>query len=650
MNKFFLTLFISLSVITLSLAQKKFPTLKTNPKSYKSVKKPIKKISEDINFENLAGIPTAIRSIFNMEAGSTTYDLQSNAGMPSRIHNWGNGVVSATWTMSITGSEGTGFADRGTGYNKIDPATGGFGSMPTSRLEGTTRTGFPCYFVTESNEEWIFSHTGGLGAYKIHFAHKQATATTWIQGDVPITSPKGGLWVRACAGGTDGNTIHLVYCTSPIGATFGGELINGLDGTMRYCRSTNGGVSWDIIDKDFPELNSTDWLAVEGDNYQISAQGNTVAIGLFKQQNDCLLWKSTNNGTTFNTARIVNDFPLKKWDFDDGYTFDQISAQYDSTYYPDSLALFTTDETGSVLVDNQGLVHLVYASLFVKDQDTINDQSNNWFPNYDFGLIYWNDTMANNSGIFAANSPDINGDGIWGSMANTNSVLNIDGYGGEAFSTGPSLGIGDDGRLYLSFIANHELYFEQDGGWLHQPFVAATAFGNVTKWQTARPLYNNATHSNLALGAYEECYFAVMAKKVDTHIHVLYQQDFEPGLTLRTNAIDPKGENSIMYIAYPVDSLKVTSIKNIQRPAKIDFTLAPNPTTNLTRLNVDINTATNGTIEIYTPSGLQVIEKQVQFSQGSQFIEINTSGLSQGIYFVKLQTNNKIGLQKLSVY
>jgi hypothetical protein len=267
-----------------------------------------------------------------------------------------------------------------------------------------------------------------------------------------------------------------------------------------------------------------------------------------------------------------------------------------------------------------------------------------WFPEYDFGIIYWNDTMPDNAGIFAADSPDVNGDGVWGNPDNTNQLVNTAGYG-DAFSTGPSLGLGDDGRLYMAYIANHELYYDANGNWLHQPFVVRTAVGDFTKWETPEPLFNEATHSDLAVAAIEECYFATMAEHVDGFMHVLYQQDFVPGITLRTTAIDPQQENLITYIAYPIDSLK-TIIGTITKP-RVDFSLSPNPAQNSTRLTVDMTASDKVQIEVYDVAGARVSNKQLQLNAGKQSVEINTAALPQGIYFVKLLTGDKVGLQKL---
>ena len=217
-------------------------------------------------------VPAAPRVLAELIAGVTTYDLQSNGSMARRLHNWGNGEVSATWAMSRTGSEAAGYADRGTGYNKT--SGGAFGPYPTTRIEGpSTRTGFPAYFVTDAGEEWVFSHGGTVGNYTIHYEHKAASATTWTGGNVPVTTPHGGLWIRACAGGADGNSIHLIYYTTPTGASFGGVPIEGIDGMVKYCRSTDGGQTWDILDYTLPGISSDDYASMSADAYSIDASG-----------------------------------------------------------------------------------------------------------------------------------------------------------------------------------------------------------------------------------------------------------------------------------------------------------------------------------------------------------------------------------------
>lgn len=437
--------------------------------------------------------------------------------MPKRIHNWGDGKVSAAWMLSQQ-PEGDplGYLDRGTGYNTN--ASGNFLAPATVRQE-SVRTGFPSYFVTGSGEEWILSHVGlSASSNAVHFAHKPGTGTTWTEGTVPTTTPNGGLWVRACAGGTSGNTIHLLYLTTPVGN--GGVLVDGMNGQIKYCRSTNGGQTWDIIDFSLPGINSTKFVGFNAEEYVIDASGNTVAIGIFSLFNDAVMIKSTDNGSTWDSPRIVNDIPLEHYKLDDDYTFDDIAVAFDPDLAPtpngiiDSLAFLTTDATGTVMVDNDELVHVFYSPLFVNDADETQPANNyQYYPGYNSGIVYWNELRDDNSGIVAAFSPDINGDGVLGSPDNPTPTIYAAGYG-DAFCTGASAGIDADGRLYVTFITPHELFFDQNGNFYRQPFIANSALGDWETWSIAKPVLDSTLVEDYVSTAFTECYFASMAKAV----------------------------------------------------------------------------------------------------------------------------------------
>lgn len=586
-------------------------------------------------------IPASAHFLAEQAVGVTTYDLQSNSSIGRRLHVWDDGEVSATWCMSRTGAEANGFPDRGTGYNISSGGT--FGPLPATRIEGPAiRTGAPNYFVTESGEEWVTSHTGTIGAYIIHYAHKSASATTWTQGNVPTTTPNGGLWARACAGGPDNNTIHLIYYTTPAGTSFEGAPVDGIDGTVKYCRSLDGGQNWDKIDISLPGLTSDQWVRLPAEGYQIDANGNDVAIAIFSQTNDCLLFKSTDNGDTWQPARIVNDFPLDKWSFDDGYTFEQVGAFYDETYYPDSLALLTTDETGTVMVDDNGMAHVWFSSLFVSDADSTDDGMFTWWPAYDLGIIYWNESMADNNGIVAAFSPDLDGDGVWG---NDDSQNYTEGYG-EAFSTGPSAGIDADGRLYLAFTTNHELFFDFTDFYHHRhPFIVRTAPGDFTAWQTPQPVLNEQTYSDPEfLGLYEH-YFTSMARKVDDQAHVLVQQDGGFGLALRLTGNQPAEENSMLYVGFPLDMFAVGADEPGMK--KVELSVSPNPVSSLARIRFAQESGETYQLEVFNLLGDRVHVQQIAAGAGDQTVTLPVQHWPSGAYLVRLLGQTGYGSAKI---
>lgn len=629
-------------------AQSKF-----NPGSHfqKNTPKAIKK-GQKISvsgFEAPIGVPAINNMLSESEesVGTTSYDQQSNSSIPHRVHNWGNGDVSASWIYSadLSGS----FSERGMGYNKR--SGGVFGPAPTSRVE-TVRTGFGSYFVTPNGEEWIVSHTAVTGGYAIHFAHKQASATTWTEGNLPLTTPNGGLWSRACAGGADGNTIHVIYLTTPTG--FSGSLVDGLNGTIKYCRSSNNGASWDIIDAPLPGLNTDNYFvstnansySLPAEGYSISANGDAVAIGMADFNGDCLLWKSNDNGANWDNPRVVNDFPLTKWDIDSAYTFDDIAQYYDPNFQPDSLAMLTSDETGTVYVDPDGVAHMWFSSLFIADSGAP-DGSYSWWPWTNLGIIYWNELMADNAGVIAGYSPDVNGDGAyaWASDYQTSIYT---GYG-DAFCSQPTAGRDADGRLYVTFSSSHELAYNGSAGqYFHSPFVAASDPVDYTVWGEPKPAVNENSVDDLGYAYIWECYFPAMAEGVDDKVHMLIQQDFVPGSLVRSGATSGFANIDMLYLGVNVSDI-LSDAKEVH-PAPISLAVMPNPVSDQAQIAFTLPVTTSGNIEIYNATGkLMARTTLAKMAEGSNVVPFDVRGMDAGIYVVKLNAGAVFATAKLLV-
>lgn len=575
--------------------------------------------------------------------GTTTYDLQSNSSMANRVHNWGGGVVSGTFGLSISGQESNGFPDRGTGYSKSDN-TGAFANPATARIEAA-RTGFPSYCVTANGTEWVFSHAGGNA---IHWAKKASGATTWTEGNLPTTVPSGGLWTRCAAGGPDGNTVHVIYLTTPTGN--GGQAVDGFNGILRYWRSTNDGATWDIQDAAFSGITTDNWSGIGGDAYAIDAEGSTVALAVFSLTNDIIMLKSEDNGTTWNAPRIVHDFPLTKWNFDAGYTIDQTAPYVNTDIWPapdgvtDSLAILTNDETGNVFVDPLGIVHVGFPTLFIRDPDTTDDNSFTWYPTYNLGIAYWNDELDDNAGLIVAYSPDLNGDNAWGF---TNSEVVTDGYG-DAFSNTVSFGLDNDFRLYMTYTSNHELAFDENNQHHKQPFIVRSEPLDYESWSVPKPVLDFSLVIDTILVPLSEYYFPVMAKNVDDHAHIIFQKDFTYGISLRTDGNQAPEENFIEYLAYPVSL--ITSANDVQVNA-IDMKLLPNPATaGNTQVWFELKQAGETRVDVLDVTGAVVRSlPQGTMNAGQQVVRINTADLAKGMYFVRVQSGNYMGMEKLVV-
>lgn len=585
--------------------------------------------------------PSSNRFFAESVLGVTQYDLQTNSCMPNRVQNWGNGQVSAAFLVSATG-EGTPYSDRGTGYN--NNFAGDFGAPATTRIEAV-RTGFPSYAVSPvTGEEWVTSHASGN---TIHFAHRAKDATTWTEGNIPTTTPNGGLWTDVAVGGADGKTIHVIYYTTPSGN--GGAAVDGMDGTIKYCRSTDNGATWDIVDASLPTVNGDNYLHFTANCYTISANGATVAIGVFHNLNSVLMFKSEDNGTTWADPRIVHKFPLKKWSFDDGYTFDQISSEFNPDIWPqpngvtDSLAILTNDNTGDVLVDDNGIVHVAFASFFIRDADTTDDNSYSLYPGTNLGIIYWNDLMDDNAGIASGYCPDINGDG---SLGTTTSQIYYDGYYGMSLSTLPTLGMDAEGRVYISYISNNELAVSTDNFFYKQPFLTRSSV-DWTTFDNPQVVLQDDLVSDPLVTAFSENFYAAIAPKVDDKAHIVWQQDFTLGVTLRITGTQPAEDNQILYLGFPVDRFIVGA--NEPKTAINNMKLMPNPASSNTALLFDLKENAEYNISVINMAGQRVMDLNGQAVAGKNALNLNTAALNSGVYFVRVNAGAQSGVVKLNV-
>ena len=80
--------------------------------------------------------------------GASTYDLQTNSAIMTRLINHGGGEFSAAWTFGT--DLGGSWPGRGTGYNYNDGS--GWDAFPTVRIE-TDRCGWPSLGATASGIE-----------------------------------------------------------------------------------------------------------------------------------------------------------------------------------------------------------------------------------------------------------------------------------------------------------------------------------------------------------------------------------------------------------------------------------------------------------------------------------------------------------------
>jgi hypothetical protein len=444
--------------------------------------------------------------------GTSIYDLQTNASIDNRFIRNSDGTMAATWTFSTT--SGPNYTDRGTGYVYFDGTS--WTSAPTARLE-SERVGWPSVITTANGAEMVITHSTASDVLTMMRRPAKGTGS-WTQSQA-ITSLD-MVWPRVAVGGSDGNSIHLVAVTAPTGLS--GTVYQGLDGALLYNRSTDAGVSWDKNDVLIPELSSTYWNGFGGDNYAIAADGDHVVIAVFPDFGDVIILESDDNGDTWN-KHIALDFPITKYTVDDGIDVDMDGI-------PDTVE--TSDNSGAVLIDNNGKIHCWFGRMRRLDAD-LTDGNSSFFP-VTSGLMYWNEDMPEGANYFLTGALDLNGNGVLDVVGNSTNGI---GTYYLSLSSMPTAGVDANGDIYLAYSAHMETLNDGTQNYRHV-YAIKTDDGGCT-WYEPTDLTNNGV-------GFEECVFPAAAKDVDTKFRLTFQEDVSPGLAVRGDE-DPDGTNEIVY-------------------------------------------------------------------------------------------------------
>jgi hypothetical protein len=592
------------------------------PKSI-NIAKPFKKVyykgDEIINMVKSPNPYVINKASYEEVIGVTTYDLQTNSSPRRKIFNPGDGTLSAVWTYSESYDVSAG--DRGTGYNYYDGNS--WGPQPTARLEASTRTGWSSIVVTGAGEEVIVNHQG---SGPLPMLKRTKGSGTWTQGNVASNLGIDLIWPRIAVGGSGNNTLHVIALTAP--SAFGGPIVQGLDGALVYYRSQDGGNTWDIVDSILPGLDTTNFAnsvqtkGYNGDEYGIAARGNTVAIAVFDDWNDVVLLKSTDNGDTW-TKTIINDF------MDNPTSTDTIQ---------------TSDGSGSVIIDNNGMVHVFYGNMYVLDDDGFGTGNTSYFPGTN-GIMYWNESMGAAPGSNSTNAVMITG----ALDLDNNGVIDIIDPNSipayfNSLSSYPTAGIDANGNIYLAYAALVENLNNGIQNYRHIYMMKSTNGGNT--WTT--PVDVNGNQAGAGFHDFDECMYPSIAELVDAKVHLIYQQDGEPGSSVTGSSGSGTSDdgdafslNNIYYLSIDTNLTPSVSVEEIKN--KVGLRLYPNPATE--SISLTVNNA-NYSYEIMDMTGRIVIANTVANKINEK---INLQSLPAGMYFVKVNTSQGTVTEKLQI-
>jgi hypothetical protein len=553
--------------------------------------------------------------------GNTYYDLQTQASIPNRIIRYPDGTVSAVWMEALSATAP--YADRGTGYTFFNGMS--WQQNSAARLE-TTRSGWPSLAQLKNGTECLVSH---------HSTQLQALYRTskgtgpWKEDTVSLKliTPKGIFWPRIAAGGSNGNSLHLIALTQP------GYNFAGLKGALTYSRSRNAGASWDILHRIIPGIDSTQYLGFNGENYAIDAKGDTIAIVIGGYDKDVILLKSVDNGTNW-VKTIVKAFPIPKYN----------SATTISDIDKDGIAdtIQTNDGAMAVLLDRAGQAHVFYGKWFVfcKSPGTLAGQGLRTLS-YTDSLMYWNENVKRTPYAIA-----------WVYDSNKNGKLDLPvvdpgkfpyGVYSVALTSHPSVAIDSIGTIYLAYSSVLESTMAGTKAYRHT-YITKSSDGGKT-W-ALNPL-------DIFSDPYSECVYGSVARKMDGFVHLIYQRDDYPGVSINPNggaSPDPENSNNLNYLIYT----KIKSNLTVGLPEYAKnysaVLIYPNPANQSTTIQFENPGHEKVFVKILNPLGQEIMMSSNEDQIGSiEKITIPLQSVPEGIYFINLHMGAEIFTSKLIV-
>ena len=595
------------------------------------------------------------------DAMVTNYDLQTNSALSGRVVAWPDGT--AAFTATWDHSENINFPDRGTGYNYFDGED--IGEQPTERVEGTLKTGWPT-IAAMGDGEILASHGGSPTATHVY---KRATKGegAWTE----MATIENLQWPRIGVTGDNNQYVHI------IGARQTGNSTIGYTNYVMWSRSTDGGETWseateipyDLID------NASDGMYANrfgADDYTVATNGNTIAVLFGSYVTDLFYIISHDNGETWEKQIVA------PWCEDNG---DIHTHLWDS--FPDGMPnhIIACDNTHSIAIDNNGVVHVAFG-LLRWQQATGSTYS--YYPFWNYGIVYWNSEYENEQGgheipLLGDWSGDTMfleefGDTLTYSLdiERLDTLCRIDGgehlwYFGYPIEIDEETG---DTCHYQSAYYIHKSWSYRNAGTVEFPGISVDNNGNIAviysvvsakRYNESNGFYfRNAYVSYKPVGqpwhddeinltesfehSVEEAYFTTAAQHAyDGVFYMLYNADEEQGLFLDIDDDYPNsnggGLTENRLIAIRLTPSGIDGINENEINPMTTVRAYPNPATDV--INLEINASMNSemNVSIYTLTGQKVMDKTVKVGSGINTTAINVSELESGVYFCSVNAN-----------
>lgn len=584
--------------------------------------------------------------------GQTTYDLQTNRAGAERIAADGNNMTSV-WTQTCALGSSPNYANRGAGHNVSTDGgatwlRGTTGNCPSNFGITSQRTGWP-EIAYVGGFEFLAAHTGS-GVATTRRPIGGGTAAWPASTVLPFTidtdgaGTASGTWPRMVSNGT---SLHMLYCSN--GSTTDPQQPSGVINPMLYSRSTDGGLTWDQQNVLLPGMDASNFESVGGDQYTIHANGNNVAVASGAFGDHLVIWKSTDNGTTFTPRVVIGDYT------------DADTLDIDGVPGGDSATVVAPDGAMSIVIDNNGKVHWFGGTQLIQvAKDAVTGRwvaTGSYFPDAIRELWYWNDAELAGCApkVAATIDPSVPAGAPFQTLATGNNSSRQP-YNVIGPVSMPTATVDANGDVYVVYACGRLGTSDDgtsDGQYYRDLYLQRVSFTSSNQVQFYTPQnisrdLNNITDGTASVSE-ESVFPSVVHSVINGKIHYQWMSDFAPGNALQpATGADPEGENAIMYDAIDLSTVTWTA-GNLEAcvtglavaPDHVTFaSVAPNPTTGQTTLTLDAKQAARATVTVTDVMGRQVLRlPAADLQRGINKLNLDLSNVRPGVYFYTVTTD-----------
>ena len=350
---------------------------------------------------------------------------------------------------------------------------------------------------------------------------------------------------------------------------------------------------------------------------------------------DVVMWKSTDNGTTW-TKTIIEAAPIAAYNTAADYA--PLISDVDGDGVGDTILSNAGDM--NVTLDNNGMVHATWSLMRCLDDDTTAGTSLGVFLTTS-GIMYWNEGMSAPAEV--AGLVDQNGDGQFTLPAGNGTDLPFGRYGNGGLTIHPQIGFDGNNNVFLVYSAVSEATdtINYNAALRHIFLTYSTDMGAT--WSAAEDLVPSAAQGGD--GEYQEGVWPSIAKNNGNAVSIVYQRDPCPEYFVNnTSVYGPQNTstNDIIFVSWtnPVGVSEVATANS--------FTMSqnyPNPVNGTTRFELNLNANSDVTVELYNVLGKLVkTETLNNLNAGSNVITLDLAGFNAGLYTYSVT----VGAEKLT--